>query len=463
MLAERSSRSASSESPWQTYPGFQIDPFLIFFFCLLGSLLFPIHAHSGGLQWPVVDSPKHWLVDPDSFNLSSDLSFSNTVTNFNNNGEEVSLPQLVSASAFNVRLHGGLPLAAPLSLFGQIDIRNINNEVTAAANQPDNTRFGFGDAFVALRWSFLNTRRLGGRFATAERIDGGTMRLLLESGVVLPLYGESSDGEPDLGDRSMDIQTMLRYAWWLGDDFALSAGAGLVLRNKGYATESHYKLRMDYYFNDGDQFRLWGESFGHFSSASNGGVTSTLAGGSALIGSASSTQHKLGIGGAFHPGKSWEVVAAIHGTLAGERAAKVSSFSIGVAFRPPHEVTTAFYNPKDDMPIGGLARNRVFDRYDIHAPVTRVSRRGNFVKIGYGAKDDVQMGDLFHIFERGGLQKLDRPKKEQFIGLAEVVGLRKDGAFLRIRKSTRSRPIQPGMEARRIRFKDDKALPRVNR
>lgn len=430
--------------------------------CILGSS-FPLAVLAGGLQWPVVDSPKNWMVDPDSFHLSTDVGFSSTETNFDRNGQEVNPTQLNSASVFNVRLHGGLPLAPEVSVFGQLDIRNINNDVSSSANQPDNTRFGLGDSFLALRWAIMNNRRIGGRFSTAEKIDKGTMRLLVESGVVLPLYGNSGIGEPDLGDRSMDVQNMLRFGWWLAEDLALSAGAGFTWRNKGYSSELPYKLRMDYYFNDGDQFRIWGESLGQIATDTDSGVSSTLAGGSSLIGSAGATVHKLGLGGAFHPGKAWEVAVALHGTISGTNAANATTFTVGVAFRPPHEVTTAYYNPRKDMHIGGLARDREFDRYDIHAPVVRVSRRGNFIKIGYGVGDGVEMGDLFHLFEKGGLQKLDRPKEDQYIGLAEVVGIRKDGSFLRIRKMQRNRPPQPGMEARRIRFKDDKAIPRLER
>lgn len=455
--------SPNSRVSGSAFPPFKIDPFLILFFCVLGSLVSPVQTAAVGLQWPISDSPKNWLVDPDTFHLSTDLSFTSTTSNFDDNGEEVVPSQLNSASDFVVRLHGGLPLAEELSLFGQIDVRNVNNDVAASANQPDNTRFGIGDAFVALRWSFMNVRRLGGRFSTAEKIDSGPMRLLLETGVVFPFYSTSGIGEPDLGDRALDIQNMLRYGWWIADDFAASAGVGYIIRNKGYSASVPYKLRMDYYFNDGDQFRIWGETFGHIATESSGGVSSTLAGGSSLIGSSRPTAHKLGIGGAFHPGKAWEVAVALHGTYAGENTAKASTFALSVAYRPLQEVTTAYYNPKQDLPVGGLARDREFDSYDIHAPVMKVSRRGNFLKIGYGTKDGVQMGDRFHIFEKGGLQKLAKPKPDEYIGMAEVVGLRNDGSFLRLRRVRHDKPLRPGMEARRIVYKDSKAIPRVDR
>ncbi len=456
------SQNFRASSP--AFPRFQIDPFLILFFCLLGSILFPITIDAAGLQWPAADSPKNWLVDPNTFHLSADLSSTSTTSNYGDDGGEVVPAGLKSTSMFNMRLHGGVPFADSLSLFGQIDIRNIDNDIVSPASQSDNARSGLGDAFVALRWSFVNARRLGGRFSTAERIDAGPMRLLLESGLVLPLYNSSGIDKPNIGDHSRDIHNMLRYGWWVTDDFAASAGVGLILRNEDYSSLVPYKLRMDYYFNEDNQFRIWGEILGQVATESGGGVSSTLPGASSLIGSSQATVHKLGLGGALHPGKAWELALAIHGTYAGKNAAKASSFALSLAYRPLQEATTAYYNPRDDLPVGGLARDLEFDSYDIRAPVMEVSRRGNFLKIGYGVKDGLQMGDRFHIFERGGLQKLSRPKREQYIGMAEVVGLRKTGAFLRFRRMHRdNKQLRPGMEARRVVYKDSKVFPRVDR
>jgi len=73
--------------------------------------------------------------------------------------------------------------------------------------------------------------------------------------------------------------------------------------------------------------------------------------------------------------------------------------------------------------------------------IREISRKGNFFKIDRGARGGIKMGELFGVIG----------EQENLLLRAEVVALRPDSAFLRVKEQSPDVPmIRLGQEVRRI-------------
>lgn len=425
-------------------------------------------ARAAGLEWPILDSPKHWLVDNDGFHLSLDSTYAMTDANYDGNSGALTVPAaLVDASVWSTRFHGALALGPRFSLFAQGSFRQVNDvarehvSATTGATVPATnlTSTGLGDAFAAVRWTFHANRMPGGRFASAREIASGNFRSVLEGGVTLNPYSLT---RPPRGNRSLDFGGMWRLSWWIGSPLALSAGVGYMRRGGIYADEIPYSARADYYFAGRGMIRAWADLRGWEGLSAKGTSTVLFPSGSLLYGSAKS-RHMLGeIGLAKMLGQDFELALAGGRSLQGKSTAQLTAFSVGLAYRPAPEGTSAFFNPKRDLEIGGLARHDAFDGYHWSTPIIQVSKKGNFFKIARGTADGVTMDDEFHVFVPRELAP-DGVKRERLIARASVVALRGDSAFLKLDPGFRSVRISPQHEARRVKRKDPLAPRKIYR
>lgn len=417
-------------------------------------------AHADRLAWPVLDSPKHWLVDNDSFQLNFDLHYLDTDRNFDANGNRVRPDTFAGANALSGRIHAGFPLGNSFSLFAQTQIRRTEDTVVATTAVPASVarRTGLGDSFIALRYLLASNRLAGGRFATASVIDPGVIRVLLESGLNIPPYADSA---PPLGDRALDWQSSLRFAWYPMSWLSLSAGGGYTWRSGGYNPELPFDGRADILFPGKARARAWLGARGHEAIGSSGFTHARLASGSQLFGINKSSRTALFAGAAFLPGKSWEVGAEFASGLRGKNSWSGWEGALSLSYRPPAESTVGFYNPRRDLDIGGLARPAGFDGYDLRAPIIDVGKRGRFFKIGYGVADGVQIEEQFHVYENARLTK-DGQESETYLGSGFVAAVKPHEAVIQLKVLNGSKNVRPGMEARRVKKKDDEGIRRLS-
>src|SRR5690606_2227608 len=151
--------------------------------------------------------------------------------------------------------------------------------------------------------------------------------------------------------------------------------------------------------------------------------------------------------------KEWELSAALFSTATGKNYAKGFGGGFGLAWRP-YQVPEIKY---EDYRLRQIERlqtekrehRRKVVKYGFRATIVKVSSAGNYVKIFYGEKDRVRIGDTFYIMPPDTqMRGARRP-----VGSATAVQVLPDSAFLRIdERYEEGLVVQEGFETRRIYF-----------
>lgn len=408
-------------------------------------------AFAGGPDWPVTDKPENWLLPEGGYQISLDGSYLFSTSNFDNTGFQYTPAGMLNIKAYPMRLHAGFGFSPSWSIFGQFSTNNVtatNSNGIASTNI-----FGLGDGFLATRINLFKQKY---------------WEALSELAWTFPLYGSQSGGRPPLGDQTNDLSAMLRASVMPLNWLRLSTGIGYTLRTAGLSNELPYFFRGD--------ARMPSEKLNFLSTFLEYKITSSLKtdattitgsrlnlipGGSLLYKGVNSSKNLFGggIGANLDKQKEWEIVGSIHTTFYGEYTAKSNIYSLGIAYRPNVNTHTTYKeetddreitNPDEESPKHMAVSKRPFKasnvfEYDQSARVEKASSKGNFLKISSGKVSGIRVGDQFHIFPPNTNETSDA------IALAEVVALRGNTAFLKVKEllGTRER-INEGSLAKRI-------------
>ena len=183
-------------------------------------------------------------------------------------------------------------------------------------------------------------------------------------------------------------------------------------------------LRADVYFDGTAGIRAWVQLKGHYN------LTSTLSNpdpnvGSLLYASPNSAQQLFGAGFGVDAGKGFEIVGSVQGSIMGTLSAKTKIYSFGAIYRHRtyHSHGNKYFNPQRDIEMGGAAKSTKIIGYDVITSILKISRRGNYLKIGYSAADGIEMEDEFHIFVPAGEFKNGYPRPAYFVAARPGCGL----------------------------------------
>jgi hypothetical protein len=418
--------------------------------------LYTANAEAAGPKWPIADIPRFWILGENNAHFSADGTFFFSKENYNEDGLAEQPATMQNVKYTDLRLHTGFGFSPTLSLFFQADIRNLFVQNTEGGNISDTDNRGFGDAFVAARYLLYRSRATDRVYPTEWTPD--SWLALAEGSWVFPLYDIAKSGKPPLGDQSNDFTGMLRLAWYANDWFALSGGAGFTYRTAGYRALVPWNIRADLLFLERSKFRLWAEvsaqeRAGAPSQAVNATQVDPIPGGSLLFKSEAPVQRTGTIGAAYLIGKEWELALAGNVTATGVASAKGQGLSLGLAWRP-YQVPELRYDDYRRAQIAKLQKepraysNKPVVRYGFQATVLKVSGQGNFLKINYGRKDGLKVGDAFQVFEP---DEFSSNKVRTPIALVRVHICRIDDSFLRVEQRYGSGVvIKPGYEVRRV-------------
>jgi hypothetical protein len=421
---------------------------------LLLLLLAPA-ARAAGPSWPLADMPRFWILGEGNAHFSVDGFYFHTKENYDGEGQ-VSAPAAMDHLRYgNLRFHGAFGLTPTISVFAQADARALFMVNAAGSNISDDENYGFGDAFLGLRWLLYRSRSTDRDYPTEWSPE--TFLVLAEGTWLFPTYAQSKPGKPPLGDQSNDFTGMARFVWYANDWLGLSASAGYLYRTAGYSPLLPWALRADLNFLEHTKFRFWANLESQESLVKDGVVLNAeqpdpIQGGSLLFKSKSPTLRTVTLGAGYLLSKEIELAAGGFFTASGVNAAKGFGGAIGLAWRP-YQVPELKYAEFRREQLRKLEaeprtyRQRRVMRYGLRATIVRVSGEGNFFQIAYGKKSGLKTGDYFQVFSPDDLSgDMRRP-----LALARVQVVRGEDSFLRVeQKYDPSFHPRAGQEARRV-------------
>ena len=360
----------------------------------------------------------------------------------------------------NMRLHAGFGFAPRVSVFAQADLRAVFVANAAGSQISDTENYGFGDAFLGLRWLLYRSRSTD-RVYPSEW-SPSTWMVLAEGTWLFPMYDKAKSGKPPLGNQSNDFTAMGRLVWYANEWLALAANAGYTYRTAGYSAAVPWGLRADLSFLRTSRFRTWIDFQAYERTVTDGIVLNprqpdAIPGGSLLFKSDSPTLRSATIGLAYLIGKEWELATGALFTATGVNAAKGFGGALGLAWRP-YQVPEIDYEQFRREQLQRLEkeprsyRRKAVMRYGLKATVLKVSHQGNFFRIGYGATDGIKKGDMFQVFAPDDLSGETRKP----LAFARVQVARPEDSFLRVEE--RYDPefrLQSGQEAHRVILEEE--------
>ena len=414
-------------------------------------------AFAIGPVWPLTDTPRFWLLGEGNAHFSVDASYFHTTENYGSLGDIYSPSTMDHLRFGSTRFHLGFGFGPQVSVFGQADLRAVFEKNTPGSNISDEDNYGFGDAFLALRWLLYRSRPSSRVYPSEWSPE--TWLTLVETSWVFPLYAKAKSGKPPLGDQSNDLTVLGRLVWYANDWLGLSGSVGYTHRTFGYADAVPWNLRADFAFKSEKDLRLWLNFESHenakrkYSEVINPKAQDPLPGGSLLFKSESPTQRVGTLGLGYLLSKEWELAVGTFFTASGMESAKGFGGSLGLVWRP-YQVPEIKYEEYREQQLKKAAMepyssHREVARYGLKATILRVSASGNFFQIGYGKKDGIKAGDMFQIFAPDDLSGAERTPA----ALAVVKVSRADDSFLRVeQKYSADLQLKPGLEAQRVIF-----------
>lgn len=426
------------------------------------TFLHPPSAHAIGPSWPLSDTPRFWILGEGLGHFSFDAYYFQTRENYNAIGDVVTPVTEDRTHYTNFRFHGGYGFAPKLSFYAQADIHALfesNTEAVANAS-PHNANQGAGDAFVAFRWLVYRSNPTD-RVYPSEWSPNSFLGVL-EGSWTFPMYDRAAAAKPPLGDQSNDLSAIGRAAWYANEWLAFSAGIGYIYRTAGYAPVLPWNIRADLSAQEKHRLRFWAslENVQHLSN--NGSVLNPtqadpFPNGSLLFKSYAPELHTATLGAGYLLSKEWELVAGTFFTGGGQNAAKGWGAGLGITWRP-YQVPEIKYEEYREQQIARLKgekrefRKREVVKYGYRATIVKVSAKGNFLKIAYGEKDRVRIGDTFYVMPP---DRMDSEARRP-VAFATVVQTQPDAAFLHVEERYfKDVNIREGYEVRRVFFESD--------
>lgn len=420
----------------------------VLLFCVVAS----VTAKAAAPVWPITDYPLYWLYGEGLYGLSLDGSYLQSTENYDTNRNINTPTTMMNVQYTNVRAHGALGIAPGLSLFAQVSGSSVLTKNQAGSNIPDGKNIGLGDGFLAARY-LLYRSASANRKAPNEWMPNSFL-LLLEPSWVFPFYSSTAVHEPPLGDQSNDLSAIVRGVFYLERFFALSVSGGYTRRSSGYSEEIPFSLRGDMNFNP--SARGWLEWKGNrslnndaLSAIPNALNPDQMPGGSLLFKGVNAEASFISGGLAVAATKSLEIVGAIQQAVDGRNSARGTYFSLGLAYRPYRELDfdkEAEKPAKISQVYAAPSRQNKKDPYLYALPIQAVSAKKNYLRIGRGTAENMQLGEAFHIFAPA-----EQKGEPQLVAAARVVSIQTHTSYLKVETVFQKSPeINTEFEARRI-------------
>lgn len=420
-------------------------------------LLLPAHAGAIGAAWPLADSPRFWILGEGLHHLSFDHSYFQTSENYNETGAVNRPADHDVLHYLNAKVHFGFGFAPRFSIFAQIDGRGLwmRTPESSAVVKADN--YGFGDAFLAFRWLAYRSRATDRVYPSEWSPE--TFLIVGEGSWNFPAYDTTGSGKPPLGDQSNDFTSLARIAWYANEWLSFSASAGYTYRTSGYASGVPWNTRADFSMQEKWRMRFWlnFENFQRLEKSArplNTEQPDPIPSGSFLFKTWAPTNRLVTAGAGWLASKEWELTGAFFATPAGLNTAKGWGANLGLSWRPYQvpEIRYEEYRQRQIERLKGEKREyhrREVVKYGFRATIVRVSAQGNYLKIFYGEKDRVRVGDTFYVIPPDSFEnRAYRP-----VASATVVQVQPDAAFLHVdERYGESTQITEGMDVRRVYF-----------
>jgi hypothetical protein len=430
---------------------------------LLLAICTPVHAFAIGASWPLSDTPRFWILGEGLGHFAFDTFYFQTRENYDSFGLATTPATEDRTHYTNARVHAGFGFAPKLSIFAQADVHALfeSNTDATAGGSPHNANQGFGDAFLGFRWLLFRTNPTDRVYPTEwspESVIG-----IFEGTWAFPMYDRADAAKPPLGEQSNDFTGMARLAWYTNEWLAFSGGAGYVYRTAGYAPLVQWNLRADISAQERHKIRFWAglDSFERISKNSdtvlNPNAPDPFPNGSLLFKSYSPGIRTANLGLGYLLSREWEGVLGTFFTATGVNSAKGWGAGLGATWRP-YQVPEIKYDEYRQRQIEHLQgekkelKRRDVVKYGFRATVIKVSPQGNYLKIYFGEKDRVRVGDTFYVMPPNRLDDSARRP----VAYAVVAQVQPEAAFLHIEERYFANiEIQAGFEVRRVYFEND--------
>jgi hypothetical protein len=417
-------------------------------------LFLPLTSFASGMQWPITDMPRFWLLGESRTHVSVDDVFLQTKGNYDLDGKSYSLQNESSVSYNLIRGHIAHGFSPRLSFFGQVDGRLVFIQKNPLAPST-RSNFGAGDVSLAARYLLYKNRSSNRLFPTEW--SPNSFVLVAEGSWVLPTYNRAALSDPPLGDQSNDFTGLARFAWYTNDLLAISGGVGYTYRTNGYEAAIPWNVRTDFSLLGNHTLRLFADLDStepvKKATAVNFSARDFFPNSSLLFKSDSPALRTLRLGMGYQAAKDWEISGALFSSVSGQTSAKGLGGALGLTWRPYQAAETHYDSyEKAQLNRRSVERsaflNRKVIQYGLSATVIKVSRRGNFFKIAYGSGHGIHAGDAFEVFPPDDFS--GEPRKP--IAAARVVVAKANESFLRVEKkmNTSDGELQAGCEARRV-------------
>ncbi|MGZ3669816.1 MAG: hypothetical protein ACXWR1_11420 [Bdellovibrionota bacterium] len=430
---------------------------------LLLALLAPLPAFAVGASWPLADTPRFWILGEGLGHFSFDTYYFQTRENYDASGF-ASAPATEDRTHYtNFRANAGFGFAPKLSLFAQADVHALfeSNTDALATGAAHNANQGFGDSFVGFRWLVYRSNPTDRVYPTEWSPESWIA--IAEGTWTFPMYDTAAAAKPPLGDQSNDFTGMGRVAWYTNEWLAFSGGLGYIYRTAGYAALVPWNLRADFSAQERHKARFWVDFQSLEQTKKGTGLVlnpqqpDPFPNGSLLFKSYSPGIRTANLGAGYLLSREWEAVVGTFFTATGVNSAKGWGAGLGFTWRP-YQVPEIKYEAYRQRQIERLQgekkelRRREVVKYGFRATIVKVSAQGNYIKIYYGEKDRVRIGDTFYV--------MPPDKGEQFarrpVAYAVVAQVQPEAAFLHVEE--RYYPninIDEGFEVRRVYFEND--------
>lgn len=425
----------------------------------LAFLAFSSPVMGAGPAWPLADMPRFWILGEGNYHFSADGFFFHTKENYDVDGQTSRPNALEHIRYGNMRFHVGFGFTPRVSLFAQTDVRAVYMQNAVGSNVSDDDNYGFGDAFVGMRWLIYRSKATDRLYPTEWAPE--TWIALAEGSWQFPMYDRATPGKPPLGDQSNDLTAIGRVAWYANEWLGFSGHGGYIYRTSGYESLLPWGLRLDLQWVRTLSTRFWVEFQASERTVKDEQVLNatqldTIPSGSFLFKSDSAVLRTVTLGAAYVLGKEWELAGAGILTSSGVNTAKGFGAALGLVWRP-YQMPELTYEDYRKEQIRRLQREprryrqKPVAQYGFQATVVRVSGQGNFFQIAFGQKDGVKAGDTFQIFAPDDLRGNERYP----LAIARVQVSRTDDSFLRVeQKYDRNLQLAPGYEVRRVIFSE---------
>lgn len=422
---------------------------------LLLLLLIPKLIFAAGTTWPISDMPRFWILGEGNTHFSVDSTFFRSKENYDGNGLVIQPSTMEHLRYSETRIHLGFGFTPRISVFAQADARGIFASNTRGSFISDDENYGFGDAFIGMRWLLYRSKSANKVYPTEWA--AGSWLMLAEGTWLFPLYDRPQNGKPPLGNQSNDFSWIARAVWYANEWLALSGSAGYTFRTAGYADEVPWSVRSDFLLQEYQRLRFWlgmrsTEALTVTSNVVNPRQPDSIPGGSLFFKSEAPTQRLVDGGVGYLLTRTWELALGALITTSGINSAKGFGGTIGLTYRPYQvpEVRYEAYRREQKQRVAQereeFKEEKVLS-YGFRATILKVSVKGNFFKIAYGSMDGVKEGDTFQVNEPDDLTLRER----KAVAYARVVAVRPTSSFLRVEKIVnREAKIIPGFEAQRV-------------